>query len=647
MPARRQPQQVGTTSLAPFALLIGVAGIGLGAWKGYPGVPVLWAALLLSAALEKRPVLTGRKLPGKGAQPAGVKEEELVAAYQMWRAVRWRLLVPTLDWWLGWPPFASWFVALAAAWTSLALPVKEPVYAVANPPLMFVTVAVMTAALRRKSGSPGLRLNSFPLQPIALLSASAGAAAGAAVGWLGPGKIEQTWPVIQFGDRIITATGLSVLGFLAGIYPVWSKRALAKWRTIVHARREWRPRWEALKFEPLPKLIDSNVVGEWRIDDFITDSVNGSNEMREKASKIATAVGGGVEVTILTRPNEANGHPIPGSIHPQKFAVVTAPAGTAPELADPSTPIASVKLILDVLMRRTCVQLGLPPAVLTSVDAMHAESSKSALWKITADWPDGPGWAAARTGKLAKRTKDGGSLKFGDRFMAVSGLPAVIDHRTSGGCMFVGLVDDDMQLQDDTLRPVVRLLAAEEQWRVRWEILKVDPAPDLFDVNTVGQWTVYNFETTGAETTESMRQKAPKIAPTVGAGLEMTLLTRNNSVDGREVPGSIHPRQFAVATAPSGSVPDISDPKMPMPMVRLTLQVWLQQVCDAQKLPPVVITSIDPVHADDSPVAMWMVRGSWPEGPGWLTARTLGFSNMLSLGTGPDVVIEGYVHGPR
>ena len=222
MPATRSQQQAGSASLAPFAFFVGIIGIGVAAWKGYPGVPVLLAALVISAILEKPPLMTGRKVPGRGAQPAGEKEEDLQASYQMWRSLRWRLLVPTLDWLPGWPPRASWFAAVAAAWTSIALPVKEPVYALANPPAMFIVVAVMTAAMRRKSGSPGLRLNTFPFRLLALLSGLAGAAAGAAAGKYGPPKIEEAVPGLEFGPPMVIVSGLAFLGFLAGLYPAVS-----------------------------------------------------------------------------------------------------------------------------------------------------------------------------------------------------------------------------------------------------------------------------------------------------------------------------------------------------------------------------------------------------------------------------------------
>lgn len=640
MPATRSQQQAGSASLAPFAFFVGIIGIGVAAWKGYPGVPVLLAALVISAILEKPPLMTGRKVPGRGAQPAGEKEEDLQASYQMWRGLRWRLLVPTLDWLPGWPPRASWFAAVAAAWTSIALPVMEPVYALANPPAMFIVVAVMTAAMRRKSGSPGLRLNTFPFRPLALLSGLAGAGAGAAAGKYGPPKIEEAVPGLEFGPPMVIVSGLAFLGFLAGLYPAWSNKALARWRAVVRARREWRPRWESLKFDPLPQLIDSVMVGDWQIDDFIATSVGGAAEVRDKADKVATTVGGGVEVTVLTRPNEAGGQPLPGTIHPQKFAIVTAPSGNAPDLTDPGTPADIVQVVIDVLMRRTCIALGLPPAVVTGVEGMHADGATKALWRVTADWPDGPGWEAARSGKVAKRVTDGGSNKFGDRFMAVSGMPAVVDHRRDGGSMFVGAVDDDMPLKDESVRPIVLMLAAEDQWRARWEILKVDPAPDLYEVRSVGTWTVYEFETLGAESSETMRLKAPKIAPTVGAGVDMTLIPRPNDVDGVEVTGTIHPRKFAIVISPSGDIPDIGDPATSPEVLDTAVRTWVQQVCDALKVAPVMVTAVTAMHTDDSPVAMWQVNGAWPEGPGWTTARALGFAPMLGGGTRLDAAID-------
>src|SRR5690625_4007064 len=121
----------------------------------------LWLAVVAAGWAEPTPVFTGPKDTYGAPTPQGAREHKNKARYLLLSQLKWRMLLPSGDWLPGWPPLASWFIAVACAALATALPVDDWWGPWANAGATFILLTTVPAAKRRTSEPvdphPGVR----------------------------------------------------------------------------------------------------------------------------------------------------------------------------------------------------------------------------------------------------------------------------------------------------------------------------------------------------------------------------------------------------------------------------------------------------------------------------------------------------------
>lgn len=471
MPARRATQPAGSTMI--FFILAAVAAVAVGAWRQIPGVGLALLVLIAGTIVEPVPQLTGRKVAGRPPEPANPGEEARMRSYRMWQEVRWRLAVPTWDWLPGWPVRASWLAGVCAAWLATALPVQQPSWRLLNAAAAHIlTVQLRASARRHGHNCPGLRLDSLWRARTwwwLILVPAAGAVLPVGA-WFAVRLARDTWPaqVPDVPGRLFLPP-LAALGALAGLYPSWSRAALTGWREMVAQAALWRERWAVLKLDPAPRLERIEHFGPYRVEHFAAPPQEGWVGMRGKAPKLPAIVGGGTTVAVIPSPDVAGGNPVPGTIHPGRFAVVTRDAAQTVDVGDPGADPQAVLVCFRAAAEAACAQLGFAPVVLDDVAPVHADDSPVAAWRCTGRWPEGPDWSYARS--------NGWAGAFAERV----GVPALINHRVDAGQLLAGAFDaDDLVYADGQDEVEVRQLEFEDTWNSRWaDVLKQGVNPPV------------------------------------------------------------------------------------------------------------------------------------------------------------------------
>lgn len=454
--ATRRSAPAASTTL--YFVLGAVLAVPFGVWQRLPGLAFSLGILVIGGLVEPAPVMTGRRVAGRAPLPADEREEHLIDSHRMWRDLRWRLVVPNRDWLPGWPVRLTWLLALTASWFALALPVTKPEYALLDALAAYI-LAVQIPASRRRSDHdcPGVRLDTFTagLSWCSTAAIPLGLLAGVA-GFIGPQMAHGRWPlVIPAVPVALTVPPLGLAGAAAGLYPTWSSAALTSWRTLVRQAALWRVRWEVLKVDPPPVLLSVSEVGQFVVETFTAPPQEGWAGMRPKSPKLAPLVGGGMSATIIPVLDEANGAPVPGTIHQGRFAVVTAPASLPPIPSLPRATADEVLVAARVAAERACVLLGFSPVVLSDPQPLHADDSETGAWRITGDWPEGPGWVTAR------------SSGWPAEFSSALGVEAVADHRPDTGQILAGDLDDT-DWADPASATKVEQIRFEDTWTHRW-----------------------------------------------------------------------------------------------------------------------------------------------------------------------------------
>jgi S-DNA-T family DNA segregation ATPase FtsK/SpoIIIE len=459
--AARRTRNGPAPSTMIFFIMAAVAAVPLAAWKGYPGVVASWALLIVGALAEPPPMMTGRKVAGRPPEPAGPHEERAATAYAMYRTWQWRMWTPTFDWGPGWPIRLSWIAALFAAIAALGLPVTQPIWALGNAAAAYLlTVQIRASARRSNQNCPGLTLATFRkgLSLMSLLAVPA-AATGVAAGWLLPDIVERYVPDAPAPSGALFAIGLGGLGALAGLYPPWSTAALADWRLLVERRALWGTAWPSLKIDPAPTLLSARRVGVVLVETFTAPPLLGWDGMRGKSKDLPRMLPGHA-VGLIPVPQEVQGQPLPGTIHPGKFAVASWDLAAPPSLTDTGLDPDVATLAVSVASMKTSDLTGFAPMVVESVERVSTDDSPTAAWLVHGGWPGGPGWTSARDG--------GWDGTFGD-FASAS---AIINHRDDSAPLYVGDLDG-AELEDDALQTLLSNLATEYYWKARWaDVLK-------------------------------------------------------------------------------------------------------------------------------------------------------------------------------
>ncbi|MDA8283584.1 MAG: FtsK/SpoIIIE domain-containing protein, partial [Actinomycetota bacterium] len=272
-----------------------------------------------------------------------------------------------------------------------------------------------------------------------------------------------TWPLYA----ILVAGGA-----LLAIARPWQKVALEGWRELVETRAAWTPRWTGLKLDP-PMLLEHRALGTATIDSFEAPPQLGAMAFLPLAPKLAPAIGAGMAVAVLERPDEAGGLPQPGTRHPRRFDVVTWPAGSLP---DPTAEVdpGVVQLFAHAAMVWALEPLGYGRPVPVGLELLTAPDSPKRIWASTWGWPGGPGLATIRQANAP----GGGPLVA--KLPASFGCPVLLDHhagqvgatQTSDGVVYFGAIGDPeavLATEHEALAGRFAELAEEDRWATIWE----------------------------------------------------------------------------------------------------------------------------------------------------------------------------------
>lgn len=200
------------------------------------------------------------------------------------------------------------------------------------------------------------------------------------------------------------------------------------------------------------------------------------------------------------------------------------------------------------------------------------------------------------------------------------------------------------------------VVAARSEWDQRWTMLKQDPAPRLIDRQEVGPATVDTFDAPPAAGAMAYWSMGPKIGPTLGTGSKFAVLsTPNLDSQGQPQPGTRNPIRFDISQWPSDAIPDISDPSVPIDIVRELSRcalVWGADVSGAGR--PILndvhlLSSTEPVPADTTEAgaveaaapspAVWALTWFLPDGPPASHIRTV-MSPDIADGLAAEVLVD-------
>ena len=373
MAARRNAPAQDVT---PFVLAGGVAGVGVAMWFGYPGLPVLWAALLLAVWMVQPPALTGKKDTYGYPTAANSAEERRLASYRMAKDLQTALILPTSDMLPGLPPRIAWFTSLWAAVVGWLIPVigtrslPQSDGHLLDAVAAFLLVAAVGGAKRRSVApdNPGTRLDSLGkafrdrgallvvagcfgmafgvliAAAVTIVVARFGAGFGASSLVLhaaAPSAHRRVvHPGISFPHPALVWLVFAVGGMGAGVWAPWSTVALAEWKSLFEARTQWGVRWAALKYEPGPVLTNHKVIeypsesgsGQVIVDTFSAPAHIGATEFYGLEKKLDPMIGTGVRTAVLSCPDTDRGAPLSGTWSGVEFTVAIWPVTSPPDI---------------------------------------------------------------------------------------------------------------------------------------------------------------------------------------------------------------------------------------------------------------------------------------------------------------------------
>ena len=511
MAARRKTKaSAHSPSLSPAIAIIGIiVGVALTLVGHYPGAIFTWLFITVAAWLNPQAEMTGKKDANGYPTPAHAGEVKSLRRYRFWSDLKWRMFTPSLDWWFGWPVYAStliafWVAGIAWYFDSLIGPVSAL--------FAYVTFAQVSAARRRNSPlgepCPGTAVGNVKSAGSHLVQfawrAGAGAFAGGIVLYL---LTLIPYVPVTFGwpGWVLAITG----GGLLAVQRHWSNTCLTYWRELVAARQEWKPRWEMLKQEPAPSIVSREHIGDSIVDTFDAPGNQGAIAFYGLAPKILPTIGTNTMIFILPTENiDADGQPIQGTQHPLRFRIVTMTQDGMPDLTDMEVSEEEVRLALECGVVGTLMEMGaaapvigsitnitdtsppihddedefsdeelatMPPDIREAMEAERAENSmaqkedvqRSAAWAVEILVPNGPPlkWIHTdATGMISGRL----------------GCEVIVDWRNYGR-MFVGsltdpaqnFIDYSQQVQSQKklkdLPTTFNNLAIESEWMERWE----------------------------------------------------------------------------------------------------------------------------------------------------------------------------------
>ncbi|MFD6092833.1 FtsK/SpoIIIE domain-containing protein [Oerskovia sp. NPDC060338] len=354
------------------------AGVAGGVWalaNGWPGVALVWVSFALAGWLTQPPTLTGPLDAAKRPTVANPAEKQGLSRYRFWSAMRWRVLTPNAYWWPLEPAGSSTkglvarlglirpanvlALVLAAAAAVIPAPLAGSAGWVLSAVGAYATFAVVVATKRACANEMHPKPAVTFSRVAEFAKESPSKVVGSIVGALVLGGASAL--VVLWFTPSSWGAGRWVL---AGVMPVvWAWVLLARpviehtvttWRALVAADEMWQPRWEMMKLPEggRPFLIEHADLGESvvSVDTFRAPAALGAAWFHQDKNRaqIVNAVGAGSSVVVLSVPNtDAQGQPMPGTVHPLDVRVVTWSTGTEPDYATTAAPIDLVQLVLE------------------------------------------------------------------------------------------------------------------------------------------------------------------------------------------------------------------------------------------------------------------------------------------------------------
>ncbi|MGP5048091.1 FtsK/SpoIIIE domain-containing protein [Glutamicibacter ardleyensis] len=497
----RKPKAVPMTVLG-FILMFAMS------WLGLPGIPFLWAALLIGAFAYPPFVYTGKK--NKSGRPTALDDQERdqMRKYHFWADMRSSIafkdaFAPGKNILLSW--MGSLIISIAIFWVPVSFP--SPGSAVMNSIFALATLAGIHGSRRRTMVedelNPGVRADAV----IKLFKGEGrNKALGLGIGGLIGGMViaaiinifrpvyETVFTAPTWSLYLIFGFGLPLL--LLGLRV--RDEAIKQWKNIVEAREEWRPRWQMLNIDPAPKLIDRVRAGQATVDTFLADGSMGAQKFWPMSSQIAQTIGGGMVVhTLDVHDEKKDGSPIPGSRSPLKFDVSCWSHEDDQDAASSATPFAFVELKARCALAKACDEGKLSPRFvfesvhpITVAPVSKVQSSVASVEGQIVPYSDTDLSEAAKNAEEEDSDEalpmiyqlkwshiDGADarsfleLATGE-FATAIGTQALTDHRAEdgNGCLYFGQVDADVEFTADS--PVngddLDELLGEMQWAERW-----------------------------------------------------------------------------------------------------------------------------------------------------------------------------------
>jgi len=612
-------RQATGPSLVPLVLIGTLIAAGAGVWFGYPGLILIIVGVAVSAFIAPPAILTGKKDASGFPTAISPAEQTAMNRYRMWGELKWRALVPSMDWLPGWPLRMWWLVSVPLAAAALALPSPElgEWWRFANALGVFITINVLNGSLRRWTAPDdlcdgptiGVAVAAVRSEPKTIAAFVAGAIVAIVVfvgvlvlvDKLGLGFFIDPMQPWQLGLALGLATFLSIATVSV------RTAALEKWRTMVRVRAEWSPRWQIAKLDPAPHLIDHVEHGPMQVDTFETHASVGAGAIYPLVGKITASIGSGARIAILESPNvDSQNQPVQGSKHPLRFRIVTFISDDMPDLNNPAIDQAEAELLIASAASWVSDSLGTGRWVFLDASPMHdAEPDEdgnfgTGAWVAHFAQPDGPDYSWMRNSGLGEL---GGSI----------GAEALVDHR-AGEAFLGALTEGTTRFQEPGMEKHLQDLALTDVWGARWgNILKmgaVQPRPEhgVFVEATLGHAVLYRqpfVVQQGMDPLDFFKLES-KISTTLSAAPFVAVTGFSGSGDR---PGERHPQAFCVtwSSTPVASNPDKLVPT-DGPAPRWVLSGRINSAFDAARLARPEVSDVRPLTDRKSRGHLWEIK---------------------------------------
>lgn len=592
-PARRN--QGPGKPVTGMVMLGAVAAAGYAIYNGFPGIAAIWAGLVVSAWMYPPAVMTGKKDSRGYPTAAHPGEQTAMNKFRFWSDLKYKLIIPSMDWLPGLKPQLSWFAAVWAGAAAYLIPVTDIEYTGGygqwiDAAAAFICVTQFAASRRRTEvaddENPGATFDAL----INLAKKNLAKVIGLTIGGFAVAAVVGTVVTVML-PIATTAAGLPPIpepaiwalmltgGPLLLLARPWITEALEHWRVVVAAREEWRSRWEMLKQDPAPRLVDRQEVGPATIDTFDAPGSMGAMGYWSMGPKIGPTLGTGAKFAVLDTPNlDSNNQPVPGTKHPLRFDFIRWPSDQMPDVSDPETPKEVVFQLARCALAWMSESTGCARPILDDVHLLTIPSAPAAepaegeeapapaaaggaVWAMTWHAPEGP---------PASYLRNDGRNALSSAFNS----HVLVDHRAmnDAGAAYIGALtspDTNWDPQAGVNTAEMERLMTEDTWNGRWA--EAAPAhstnPPVAQIPTANTARLkggtviesLSFVTRQGMTPHDFFKFEPKL-PTVLNAAPFVAMTGYAGQGGR--PGDRHPQAFTVywSKDPVPAKPDVLAP---------------------------------------------------------------------------------------